>query len=63
MSTLKGYRTIIVAVLIAVIGALQGLNWLNLLPDNAEAAGWIVSGLGFVMMALRAVTDTPVGKA
>ena len=62
MTALKGYRTVIVAVLIAVLGALQGLDWVHLLPDNAEEAGWIVSVLGFVMMALRFMTDSALGK-
>jgi len=57
---MTGYRTIIVAVLVAIFGALQGLDWVHLVPD-ARVAGWIVSGIGLVMFVLRWFTTTPVG--
>jgi hypothetical protein len=60
MNMLKGYRTLIVAASIAVIGALQGLDWVSLLPGNSQAAGWVVTGLGIAMMVLRTITTTPV---
>jgi hypothetical protein len=60
MNMLKGYRTLIVAASIAVIGALQGLDWVSLLPGNSQSAGWVVTGLGIAMMVLRTITTTPV---
>jgi hypothetical protein len=62
MNMLKGYRTLIAAALVAVVGALQGLDWTSLLPANPRAAGWVVTALGIAMMALRAVTTTPVAS-
>jgi hypothetical protein len=60
MNMLKGYRTLIIAIGIAVVGAQQGLDWISLLPGNSQAAGWIVTGLGVAMMILRTITTTPV---
>jgi hypothetical protein len=60
MNMLKGYRTLIVAAAISIVGALQGLDWVSLLPGNSQAAGWVVTGLGIAMMVLRTITTTPV---
>ena len=57
-----GYRTVIIAAVVAIIGALQGLDWAALLPTNPQAAGWAVSGLGLLMGVLRLVTSTSVGS-
>jgi len=57
---MQGYRTVLIASLIAVFGALQGLDWVSLIPD-ANVAGWIVSGIGLVMFVLRWFTTTPIG--
>lgn len=56
---LTGFKTVIVGVLLAVLGALQGLDWLSLISDP-EIAGWVVSGIGVVMTVLRLFTTTPV---
>lgn len=58
---MTGYRTVIVAALVAVVGALQGLNFVELIPEDPNAAGWIVTGLGVVMGVLRFMTSTSVG--
>lgn len=60
---MTGYKTMIVAALVAMVGALQGLDWLSLLPSGTEAVGWVTTGLAVVMMVLRALTTTPVGKS
>jgi len=57
---MQGFRTVIVALLVAIIGALQGLDRVHLIPD-ANIAGWIVSSLGLAMFVLRWFTTTPVG--
>lgn len=59
---LKGGKTAIVAILLTIVGALQGLDWATLVTDPS-VAGWIVSGIGIVMFVLRAVTDTPLFKS
>lgn len=57
---LTGYKTVIVGVALAILGALQGLDWATLITDP-ELAGWIVSGIGVVVTVLRLFTSTPVG--
>ena len=57
-----GYKTAIVAAAIAVIGALQGLNWVDLIPGDSQAVGWLTTALGVVMFVLRAITTTPMGS-
>lgn len=60
---LSGYRTALVAAVIAVLGALQGLDWLSLLPSDPKAVGWVTAGIGAIMMFLRSITTTPIGGA
>ena len=58
---MTGYRTLIVAVVVAIGGALNGLDWVQLMPNDPKVAGWIMSGLGVVMGLMRLVTTTPIG--
>jgi hypothetical protein len=59
---LSGYKTVIVAALVAIFGGLQGLDWITLVP-NAQTAGWVTAAIGVVMFILRTVTTTPIGKS
>jgi hypothetical protein len=58
MMTLPGWKTLIVSVLFACFGALQGLDWVHLVPDK-QVDGWIIFGIGVVMGALRYLTVGP----
>ena len=58
---MTGYKTVIVAALIAVVSALQGLNFADLIPNDPQTVGWVTSGLGLVMFVLRWFTSTPIG--
>lgn len=60
---LTGYRTMIVSAVIAVVGALQGLDWVHLLPSDPATVGWVVMGLGAIMAVLRSITTTPMGRS
>lgn len=60
---MTGYKTLAFAAALAVLGALQGLDWVSLLPNSASAAGWIVAGIGIAVGVLRSITTTPVGQA
>lgn len=60
---LDGYKTALAAVAVAVVGALQGLDWASLIPNDPQTVGWIVSGIGVVMFVLRTVTKTGIGKS
>jgi hypothetical protein len=59
---LQGYKTLIVAVAVAVFGVLSTADWVTLL-HNPTTAGYVVTGIGIAMAALRFVTTTPVGES
>lgn len=56
---LKGWRTIGVMAVFAVLGLLQQADWVQLVPTQYVPLA--VSLVGAVGMILRAVTSTPVG--
>jgi len=51
-------KTAWVGAAVTIVGALQALNWTQLIPSGA-AAGYIASGLGVVMIVLRFLTSKP----
>lgn len=51
----------LVSFVVMVVGFLEALDWVAIIPDNLEQ--WIIPALGAVFMYLRAITTTPVGKA
>jgi hypothetical protein len=58
---MQGWRTLLVAMAVAVVGAAQanGAAWTEVLgPSNA---GYVTMVLGFVMGFLRSLTSTPAG--
>jgi hypothetical protein len=55
----SGYRTLIFGAFVTVLGAVQGLDWVHIVNDPT-VAGWIVTGIGLVVMALRYFTTTPI---
>jgi hypothetical protein len=59
---MTGYKTAIFAVGVAVVGALQGLDWASLIPTDPRVVGWVVSGLGIAAFILRWFTTTPIGS-
>ena len=59
---MKGKKTAIISLLLVIFGAIQGFDWTTLIADT-QTAGWVVSGIGIVMFALRAITDTPMFKS
>lgn len=56
---LVGYRTYLVAVLMAVFGTLAVVDW-NAFLDN-PTAGWVAVVSAVVMAVMRAITTTPPG--
>lgn len=61
---LKGYRTYVVAALIAAMGFLAELSpeqWTKLIDDPAGGISLIASGI--VMAVMRKITTTPPGKS
>lgn len=59
---LTGYKTALVAVAVTLVGALQGLNWAELLPTDPQMVGWVTAGIGAAMFVLRMLTGTEIGK-
>jgi hypothetical protein len=61
---LKGYRTYLVAALIAMIGFLAELSpeqWTKLVDDPAGGIGFIAGGI--LMAVMRKITTTPPGQS
>ena len=58
---MKGFRTISLAVAVTAIGAVQGMDFVQLIPNNPMVAGWLTAGLGVAMMVLRWLTTGPIG--
>jgi hypothetical protein len=57
---LKGWKTLLVSLAIAAAGVLQSADWATIVPSGA--VGPVMVGIGVAVAALRAITDTPVGK-
>ena len=57
---LSGYKTFILAAVVAVLGALQTLNWASVVP--AQDVGPVMIGIGAAIAILRSITSTPAGK-
>ena len=58
---LKGWKTFIVAALVALAGVAQQADWVSLIgPANA---GYVLTGVGILMAILRFVTSTPAGSS
>lgn len=60
---MTGWKTVIVGAAIAAVGFLQGVNWIDVIPNDPQTQGWVTTGLGVVMLVLRFLTTTPVGKS
>ncbi len=59
-TTLKGWKTMLVSLLIAVIGVLQATDWATIVrPDEV---GPVMLGVGILVAVLRVVTTTPIGR-
>lgn len=60
---LDGYKTVGFSIAVAIFGALEGIDWLNLIP-NKETAGLVIAGVGIGTFILRTLTKTPLfGKS
>jgi len=58
---LKGYRTFAVAGVLAVLGALETLQWTDILSE--QTAGLVVVGIAALMAAFRTFTTTKPGAS
>jgi hypothetical protein len=56
---MKGYRTLIFSLAVAVVGVLQTFDWASVVP--AEHAGAALTIVGIAAAILRVFTSTPIG--
>lgn len=61
MKSIKGWKTLGLAIAVAVLGALDAFNWVEVIPDNIET--FIIPLLGIVFGYLRTITDTAIGQS
>lgn len=59
---MKGWRTLLFAVAVAVVGVLEATDWAELVPDGPEK-GWYLLGISIGIAVLRVLTTTPVGRS
>lgn len=55
---LKGWKTFLVALGLAVFGALESFDFTEFLTE--ENAGYVTTGVGILVFVLRALTSTPL---
>lgn len=56
---LKGYRTLILSVFLTLIGILEALDWVTILPPEYKSISLILIPVVFGL--LRLVTSTAIG--
>lgn len=59
---MKGWRTLGLAVLVALAGVVQSFDWTTVVPAG-PAQGYVLIAIGAAIAALRYITTTPVGKS
>ena len=57
---MKGWRTILLNLAIAIFGVLEAADWTTVL--GSDQAGWLVTIVALANMALRSMTTTPLGE-
>ncbi|MCC6946960.1 MAG: hypothetical protein IT539_04250 [Bradyrhizobiaceae bacterium] len=56
---MKGYRTLLFSLAVAIVGVLQSFDWATVIPP--EQAGIALTVVGIAGAVLRFLTSTPVG--
>ena len=62
LERMKGWRTVLFALLLATIGVLEATDWASIVPDG-PAKGWVILGIALITAWLRAITTTPIGRS
>jgi hypothetical protein len=60
---MQGWKTVIFGALLTLGGFFQGVDWVSLIPNDPHTVGWVTSTIGVVVVSLRYLTSTPIGKA
>lgn len=56
---MKGYRTLLFSLAVAIVGVLQSFDWASVVPP--EQAGIALTVIGVAGAILRFLTTTPMG--
>jgi len=59
-AAVKGWKTMAVSAVLAVIGVLQTADWATIV--SPQRVGPTILGVAILVAVLRSVTDTPVGR-
>lgn len=57
---MKGWKTLLVSALIALIGVLEAFDWAHVIPDNIEP--YVLPLTAILFGFLRTITNTAVGQ-
>lgn len=60
---ITGWKTLLFNSILIVIGALQTLDWVHLIPNNPQITGAIITVLGVIGAIIRTLTNTDVTKS
>lgn len=63
MTTMKGFKTLGFALLVAIGGVLQMFDWATVIPQDKTWSGMAMIAVGAGIAALRAVTSTPIATS
>lgn len=58
---MKGWRTLIFGAAVAIIGVMEAFDWTTVIPEQYQ--GWALGIIGVVIIWLRKVTNTAIGKS
>ncbi len=58
---LKGWRTLLFALLVAAIGVAEATDWAQIVPDGPQKGLWLLA-ISLAIAFLRVITTTPPGK-
>ncbi len=59
---LKGWRTLLFALLVATIGVAEATDWAQVIPDGPDKGLWLLA-ISLAIAFLRVITTTPLGKS
>ena len=60
---MKGWRTLGLALFLAVAGVVQVFDWASVVPQDQKWSGIVMLGIAAAVGALRVITNTAVGKS
>lgn len=63
MNAIKGFKTLGFGLLVAIVGVIQTFNFATIVPQDKTWSGAVMLAIGAIIVALRYVTDTGIGKS